>query len=249
MNMQLESEDVENKVSDITILYEDDQMLAVCKPAGLIVHADLRTKEPTLSDWIIARYPNLKDVGGLHTLDSERYVVRAGILHRLDRETSGVILVAKNDDTFYFLQRQFLDRTITKIYNAFVHGIFAEPSGVIEFPIGRSRSDFRKWATGDDARGTLRKAVTEYRVLSSRNNFSFLELVPKTGRTHQLRVHMGGVGHQIVCDKRYGSPCALGFTRLALHARKITFTLPSGKQLSVEAPLPPDFLAARKELS
>lgn len=247
--MKLESADVEHNIPDITILYEDDQMLAVNKPAGLVVHSDLRTKEHTLTDWVIAHYPNLKDIGGLHTLDSERYVVRAGILHRLDRETSGVILIAKNDEAFYFLQRQFLDHTITKTYNAFVRGTPHEPSGTIELPIGRSRSDFRKWATGDDARGTLRSASTQYRIITSGEKFSFLELTPKTGRTHQLRVHMGAVGYPIVCDKRYGSACALGFTRLALHAQQITFIAPNGKHITVTAQLPEDFTAALKELS
>lgn len=231
-----------------TILYEDEQMLAVNKPAGLVVHSDGRTKEGTLSDWVIAHYSNLKDVGGLHTLDSERYVVRAGILHRLDRETSGVILIAKTDAAFYFLQRQFLDHTIVKTYNAFVRGTPNKLSGIIELPIGRSRSDFRKWATGDDARGTLRKAITEYRTIRTGKDFSFLELMPKTGRTHQLRVHLGALGYPILCDSRYGSACALGFSRLALHARQIDFIAPNGKKTVVSAPPPKDFEVALKEL-
>jgi len=247
--MKLENAGGENNIPDITILYEDADMLAVNKPAGLVVHADGRTEEPTLTDWVIAKYPELKDVGGLHTLDSERYVIRAGILHRLDRETSGVILIAKNDESFYVLQRQFLDRTIVKTYNAFVHGTPKELSGIIELPIGRSRSDFRKWATGDDARGTLRKAITEYRVITSEKQYSFLELSPKTGRTHQLRVHLGAIGNPILCDKRYESPCALGFSRLALHARQIDFVTPDGQHLSISAPFPPDFEAALKELA
>lgn len=246
--MKLESGEKGNKIPDVNILYEDDQMLAVCKPAGLVVHTDGRTKEATLTDWVMKKYPHLKDVGGMHTLDSERYVVRAGILHRLDRETSGVILIAKNDDAFYFLQRQFLDRTIMKIYNAFIAGVPPTPSGMIELPIGRSRSDFRKWATGEDARGTLRKAITEYRVLSSGKEFSFMELSPKTGRTHQLRVHLAAIGHPIVGDKRYGGHNALGFSRLALHARQIDLVAPNGKAISVSAPFPPDFEAAIEKL-
>ena len=232
----------------MTILFEDDNMLAIDKPAGLVVHADGRTKEPTLADWVIGRYPELKDVGGMHTLDSGRYAPRAGILHRLDRETSGVIIIAKNDETFYFLQRQFLDHTITKTYNAFVHGVPSETSGSIDLPIGRSRSDFRRWSTGADARGTLRKALTNYRVVMSREEFSFLELQPKTGRTHQLRVHLRSIGHLIVCDKRYGGSCALGFSRLALHARSIALMAQSGQSHLIEAPLPPDFEEALRRL-
>jgi 23S rRNA pseudouridine1911/1915/1917 synthase len=229
------------------ILYEDKQLFAVAKPAGLVVHADGRTTEPSLSDWVLERYPLLKEVGGLHTLDSGRYAPRAGILHRLDRETSGVIVIAKDDETFYFLQRQFLDRSIEKQYVAFVSGVPTPPQGEITLPIGRSKSDFRKWATGADARGGLRKAETQYRTLKTHGDFSFLELSPKTGRTHQLRVHLLAIGHPIVCDGRYGTLCALGFTRLALHAHKLTLTLPSGEPHTFSAEFPEDFLRALKD--
>lgn len=231
--------------SEPTILYEDEHVLAISKPAGLVVHTDGRTEESTLDEWVIARYPDIKEVGGLHTLDSERYVPRAGILHRLDRETSGVILVARDDETFYFLQRQFLDHSIEKTYNAFVMGVLSPEVGVIELPIGRSRSDFRQWTTGDDARGTLRPATTHYRTLESSGAFSFMELSPKTGRTHQLRVHMKAIGHPILCDTRYDTPTALGFTRLALHALSIKIILPDGEQKTITAPLPEDFIRAQ----
>lgn len=228
-----------------TILYEDEHLLALDKPAGLVVHTDGRTEEPTLDSWVLSRYPELKDVGGLHTLDNERYVPRAGILHRLDRETSGVIIVAKDDETFYFLQRQFLDHSIKKTYNAFVVGELKSPEGVIDMPIGRSRSDFRRWTTGDDARGTLRPAITAYRVLDHRGGHSFVELSPKTGRTHQLRVHMKAIGNPILCDERYGTPSGLEFTRLALHAFSLTIVIPGGEQKTFIAPLPADFLVAQ----
>ncbi|OGZ13013.1 MAG: hypothetical protein A3C93_03895 [Candidatus Lloydbacteria bacterium RIFCSPHIGHO2_02_FULL_54_17] len=238
----------ENRLPVVAVLYEDEHLLAVDKPAGLVVHADGRTKEPTLSDWVLEKYPKQKDVGGMHTLDSGRYAPRAGILHRLDRETSGVLLIAKDDETFYFLQRQFLDHSIEKTYNAFVAGELEKKEGLIELPIGRSRSDFRRWTTGDDARGTLRKAETAYRVLKHGGGFSFLELKPKTGRTHQLRVHLKAIGHPIVCDKRYGSVCVLGLERLALHAAKLTVEWPKGRRLTVEAPPPKDLAEALKEL-
>ncbi len=231
-----------------TILYEDTQVVVINKPAGLVVHSDGRTEEPTLVDWVKGRNPELKDVGGMHTLDSERYVERYGILHRLDRETSGVLCIAKDDETFYFLQRQFLDHSIEKTYNAYVHGVPPQNKGVIEFPIGRSRSDFRQWTTGDDARGTLRPAHTDYRVLGASRDekYSFMELSPKTGRTHQLRVHMKAVGNPILCDTRYDTPAGLGFTRLALHALSLKITLPAGEQKTFTAPLPDDFLLAQK---
>ena len=227
------------------IIYEDELLLAVNKPSGLVVHADGRTDEPTLSDWVIARYPNIKDVGGMHTLDTGRYAPRAGILHRLDRDTSGVILITKNDEAFYFLQRQFLDHSIQKTYLAFVEGEMEEQQGRIDLPIGRSRTDFRQFTTGKDARGTLRSAETYFEVLQKGTHHTLLELSPKTGRTHQLRVHMRAVGHPIVSDKRYGSASALGFSRVALHAAKIEFTHPGGKRMTIEAPLPPDFETAK----
>lgn len=226
------------------ILYEDADVLVVDKPTGLVVHSDGRTEESTLSNWVLEKYPQLKDVGGMHTLDSGRYAPRAGILHRLDRETSGVIIIAKNDEAFYFIQRQFLDRSIEKIYNAIVVGKLTQKAGVIDLPIGRSRSDFRKWTTGEDARGVLRPALTEYRVLKENDEFSLLELRPKTGRTHQLRVHLLALRHPIVCDSRYETPCALGFTRLALHASTLTLKLPSGESKTFTAPTPPDFTTA-----
>ena len=228
------------------IIFENDALLAVDKPAGLVVHQDGRTEESSLSDWVIARYPDITDVGGLHTLDSGRYVPRAGVLHRLDRETSGVIVIAKNDETFYFLQRQFLDHSIRKIYNAFVQGTPNPEESDIRLPIGRSRSDFRQWTTGDDARGNLRDSHTHYRVMRSDATHAFLELTPTTGRTHQLRVHLLAIGHPILCDERYGTPSGLGFERLALHASALSLNLPGDTRTTLLAPLPPDFTAALK---
>lgn len=238
----------ENVATEPNIIFESESLLVLDKPAMLVVHSDGRTEEPSLVEWISARYPDLKDVGGLHTLDSGRYVERYGIVHRLDRETSGVIIVAKNAETFFFLQRQFIERTNEKHYRAFVSGTLDEGEGSIELPIGRSRSDFRQWATGADARGTLRKALTQYRVLGSTSLYSYLDLSPKTGRTHQLRVHMKAIGHPILADRRYGAPCSLGFERVALHAYSISIALPDGERKTFIAPLPKDFLHAIESL-
>jgi 23S rRNA pseudouridine1911/1915/1917 synthase len=225
------------------VLHEDHDVLVVAKPACLVVHADGRTEEPTLSDWVLARFPHLKDVGGLHTLDSGRYAPRAGIVHRLDRETSGVIIIAKHDDVFYDLQRQFLAHTVQKVYTAFTLGTPLPLEGDINLPIGRSRKDYRQWTTGADARGTLRKASTHYRVHEHRGVYALIELHPKTGRTHQLRVHLKAVGSPILCDSRYETPTGLGFTRLALHAQSLTIKH-RGEDMVFAAPLPPDFVQA-----
>lgn len=231
-----------------TIIFEDDTLLVLNKPAGLVVHSDGRTEEPSVTEWLRERDASLENVGGQHTLDSGRYLPRFGLLHRIDRETSGVILVAKTDEAFYFFQRQFLDRSITKIYRAFVKGMPKEAKGVIDAPIGRSRIDFRQWTCGPDARGTLRKALTEYRVVRSAKGFSELELSPKTGRTHQLRVHLRFVGTPILCDPRYERVEGLGFDRLALHAWKIFVHYPDGSEKVFEAPLPADFLNGESAL-
>ncbi len=231
-----------------TIIHEDESLIVINKPAGLVVHSDQRTSEPTLAEWLLTRSPALATVGGMHTLDNARYEPRMGILHRLDRETSGILLVAKNDEVFYFVQRQFSDHSIQKTYCAFVEGVFESKSGIVELPIGRSRSDFRRFATGVDARGTLRKATTTFNIIATNGKYSFVELIPKTGRTHQLRVHMHAIGHPIVSDSRYGSSYALGFDRVALHAQKIEFTHPNGVRMAFEAPFPADFEQAKSEI-
>ncbi len=248
--MNMDNDSVASALNkQIAIIYEDDDVFAVNKPAGLVVHADGRTIESTLSDWVLEKYPKLKDVGGMHTLDSGRYAPRAGILHRLDRETSGVILIARNDEAFYYIQRQFLDHSIKKIYNAFVSGTPEPEAGVIDLAIGRSRTDYRQWTTGVLARGTLRKALTHYKVEHAAKGYAYLTLSPETGRTHQLRVHMKALGYPILCDSRYESPSGLGFTRLALHASELTFENTRHHKLTIEAPLPTDFLLALGEIS
>ncbi len=243
--MKQDNEDLGSSIA-VPVLFETEDVLVINKPAGLIVHHDGRTHEYTLLDWLRVRYPSIEHVGGLHTLDTGRYVSRMGVLHRLDRDTSGVILIAKHDEIFYFLQRQFLDRSIQKIYHAFVCGVPKPPEGIIELPIGRSRIDFRKWTTGENARGTLREAITHYKTLKTNNtkSFSFVELSPKTGRTHQLRVHLSAIGNPIIGDVRYETPPALGIDRLALHASRLTFMMRDNKKITIVAELPKEFQIA-----
>lgn len=231
---------------EIPILYEDKNIVAVNKPAGLVVHSDGRTKEPTLVDWILEKYPELKTVGEPLTLSSGEVVYRPGIVHRLDRETSGVILIAKNQETFEKLKSQFQERETEKIYNTFVWGEFKDKEGMIDRPIGKSRKDFRLWSAQRMAKGEMRDALTEYKVLAQKDDMAFLEVTPRTGRTHQIRVHMKAINHPVLCDRLYGPkrPKALGFDRLALHARSIEFTDTKGEKIKVEAPYPEDFKQA-----
>jgi len=225
----------------IDILYEDNDALVVNKPSGLIVHSDGRTQEPSLSDWLVKKYPQIVDVGEL---------VRAGIIHRLDRETSGVLIVAKNQNTFEFLKKQFQDRKVEKIYHAFVYGHVKNDEGVINRPIARSKRNAPLWSATRGRRGKEREAITEYKVLNRGEHWSFVELRPLTGRTHQLRVHLKAINYPVVCDKLYAPKreSLLGFSRLALHARSLSIALPSGKTLKIEAPYPEDFQRAVEKI-
>ncbi len=230
------------------ILYEDENLLVINKPAGLVVHADGRGDEPTLVDWLVAKYPEIKDVGeppiNLKASSSKpQAILRSGIVHRLDKGTSGAMVVAKNQPTFEFLKKQFQSRKVQKNYHALVWGNFKEDSGVIDKPIGRSKKDFRKKTSLKDATGEMREAVTEWRVLKRARDFTLIEARPKTGRTHQIRVHMKAINHPIVGDELYGPgrPTPKGLGRPALHSYSIKFTDMDGKEISVVAPYPEDF--------
>ncbi len=239
--------DMEN--SDVKIIYEDDEIVAVNKPSGLAVHEDGRTKEKTLTDWVRDMYPEVVGVGEEMTLQNGTVIDRPGIVHRLDRDTSGILLIAKTQKTFLFLKEQFKNRETKKMYYAYVYGEVKEIHGTIDKTIGRSRKDFRLWTAGPAKGGKLREAVTRWTRLAVNNGFSYLALEPRTGRTHQIRVHLKAIGHSVLCDTRYApkKECALGFKRLALHAREISFTHPNGTLMSLEASLPDDFVYAGKE--
>lgn len=236
--------------SDIQILFEDKDVLVINKPAGLVVHPDGHTKEVTLVDWILSRNPELKEVGEPITLASGEILFRPGVVHRLDRETSGVLVIAKNQPAYLHLKSQFKDREIRKVYRTFVYGPMPVEGGIIDRPIGRSSGDFRKWTAERGTRGELRPAVTEWKLLKKDSNVSYLEVYPKTGRTHQIRVHMKAINHPVVGDTLYAPNRAslLGFTRLALHSFQITVELPTGETKTFEAPLPQDFIEAEKQV-
>jgi 23S rRNA pseudouridine1911/1915/1917 synthase len=240
----------------IKILYEDEYILALDKPSGLLVHGDGRTKGETLVDWINQNYPELKEVGEEQVLQNEEVIKRPGIVHRLDKDTSGVIIVAKTKEAHEFLKEQFKNRKVEKIYNAVVWGNFLSEKmeGVINKSIGKSSGDFRKWSAEYGAKGKLREAVTEYKVLVQNKDFAYLEVKPKTGRTHQIRVHLKSISHPVVCDKLYasGKPCdsenCLGFNRLALHALSVKLELPNNTHITIESPLPKEFEEAKNFL-
>jgi len=224
-------------------LFENKEVLVVNKPAGLVVHDDGKTKEDTLCDWLLENYPKIEEVGEPLILSDGTKINKPGIVHRLDKETSGVLLIAKNQVSFFNLKQQFQNRAIKKTYKTFVWGKMKEDEGEIKRPIGRSKNDFRLWSAQRGARGQMREAITEYKVLQKNENFSFLEINLKTGRTHQIRVHLKAINHPVVGDKLYAPKrdYALGFGRTALHAFSIEFALDGGEKVKVEAFLPADF--------
>jgi 23S rRNA pseudouridine1911/1915/1917 synthase len=245
-------------LESIAVLYEDTDIVAVNKPAGLMVHPDGRAAGPFLTDWIREKFPSAVTVGeparGVDGKDLDRF----GIVHRLDRDTSGVLLIAKTQAGFDALKGQFQDRTVTKKYLAFVWGAMEEEFGTIDRPIGRNSSDFRRWSAQRGARGEMREAETYWTKVAGfqvpadagapADTFSLIEAVPKTGRTHQIRVHFAAIQRPVVGDILYAPkrPMALGFERLALHSRSIEFEALTGKRVLVEAPLPVDFIEAKR---
>ncbi len=212
----------------LDVLYEDADVIAINKPAGMVVHTGAGQHSGTLVNALLHRFGKLSTAGG---------DLRPGIVHRLDRFTSGVILVARNDTAHRNLAGQFASREVEKIYLALVHGRVKNDQGSITTPIARDPIR-RIRMTARLATG--RKASTSYQVLKRFDKFTFLEVKIGTGRTHQIRVHLASIGHPVVGDKLYGAPAStLG--RYFLHARQITFTSPStGERIALSAPLPPD---------
>lgn len=221
----------------LDIVYEDEHLLVVNKPAGMVVHPAARMVSGTLVNALLAHCPQVADVGGSD---------RAGIVHRLDRETSGLIVVAKNPEAHAALQRQFKRRLVRKTYVALVEGQVQPREGIIEVPIGRDPKDRTRMAVSR----TGRPAVTQYRVVEIFPQYTLLEVRPHTGRTHQIRVHLAWLGYPVVGDRVYGRRRqTLLPDRHFLHARELAFTHPvTGEKLVLSAPLPPELTALLNQL-
>jgi 23S rRNA pseudouridine1911/1915/1917 synthase len=213
----------------LEILHEDGDLLVVNKPAGMVVHIGAGHEDGTLVNALLHH-------AGTLSSGSEEH--RPGIVHRLDKETSGCIVVAKNDATHAALSAQFADRLVKKTYMAVVRGIPRHRKGIIDQPIGRHPVQRQKMTLRRPPSG--REAITEYEVISSREGWSLVACMPRTGRTHQIRVHLTHLGHPIAGDPLYGRRDQ--FERHLLHAWKLGFTHPStGQLLACTAPLPEDF--------
>ena len=218
----------------LEILYEDGDLAVVVKPRGMVVHPAAGHSEGTLVNALLGSLDELSGIGG------EK---RPGIVHRLDKDTSGVMMVAKNDETQTELSRMLKDRAIEKHYLALTEGILKEKEGVIEAPIGRSKKDRKKMAVDPDGR----PAVTEWKVLAEGRNCSLLDVHILTGRTHQIRVHMRSIQHPVCGDPLYGFEKGVKVPCLMLHARSLSFLHPRTKEKKTfQAPLPGDFLKGLK---
>jgi len=220
----------------LNIIYEDDDLLVIDKPAGLTVHPAPGHPAHTLVNAILSRFPHLAALS-----DS----LRPGIVHRLDRDTSGVMVVAKNSLAQAKLVEQFKARSVVKAYLVLVKGRLTPENGVIEAPIGRDPRNRKRMAVVAGGR----EARTEYRVVRYIGDYTLLEVMPETGRTHQIRVHFSAIGYPVVGDKVYGVKSAY-LSRQFLHASRLGFKLPStGEYMEFESELPPDLAQALENIA
>jgi 23S rRNA pseudouridine1911/1915/1917 synthase len=231
----LEKIDNQPEPIPLEVLFEDKDIIVINKPPGLVVHPGAGHRQHTLVNALLSHCPTLSGIGGKE---------RPGIVHRLDKETSGCLVVAKNDWAHRELSRQFAERRVEKIYLALVAGKLRKEAGVIEEKIGRHPVHRQRMSVAS-ARG--RPAKTDYRVVCSGDQASLVECRLYSGRTHQIRVHLHHLGHPVLGDKVYAAHLAKNFPRHMLHAWKLGFRHPcSGESKSFEAPLPDDFTTAMK---
>ncbi|MCL4406431.1 MAG: RNA pseudouridine synthase [Patescibacteria group bacterium] len=230
-------------IQAIPVIYEDRNLLVVDKPAGILMHkTSVKEGEETLADWLTANHPEVKTVG-----DDPK--TRPGIVHRLDKETSGVVVIAKDQQTFEYLKSLFQNHGVRKTYLALVYGAVEPREGIIEKPIGLKSGTVRRTVHGGKM---VKEAATEYKVLKDYDGFSLVEARPKTGRTHQIRVHFASINHPVVGDALYGGKKAkansLGLNRQFLHASSIEFIGPDKTRFRFESKLPVDLTKALKSI-
>ncbi len=217
------------------IIYEDKDLLVINKPSGMVVFPEGQTKDNTIIDALIEEYPELKSAG-----ESPRY----GIVHRLDKDTSGILLIAKNTESLIFLQKQFINRRVDKKYTALATGIIKEGFGEIKTLIGRAKTDKRKqkvYPLSDTEEKGKREAITEFTTIKRFNDFTLLEIKIKTGRRHQIRCHLSYLRHPVAGDKLYGFKDQIileGLSRQFLHASYLKIQLPSGQYKEFNSELP-----------
>lgn len=236
-----------NSKIKLPIIYEDKNIIVIDKPDGISVHprqdknnCPLQKEiNNTIASALLARYPEIANVG-------DNPLLRPGIVHRLDKDTSGILIAAKNQKSFEWFKKQFKERKTEKKYLALVAGIPKQNSGIIDTLIVKSKSDptkqkiIKKETASPDVK--TKEAITKYSVIKTYDKFSLLEAIPKTGRMHQIRAHFAWIGCPVAGDKKYGKNTASlkGLTRHFLHAASLKITMPNGQEKIFESPLPPD---------
>ncbi len=232
---------------DIQIVKQTSDYILINKPYGISVHKSGQREEYTISDWVVEHFPQTKHVGESLVISNGELIERHGVVHRLDKDTSGILLIALTQKAYDFFKKQFKDREIKKSYRAFLYGNLKEDHITVQEPIGKHKKDFRKRTTSKDARGVLKPAITFFQVLErfkvENEPVIFVEAQPKTGRTHQIRVHARYLQHPVVLDPLYArsKPKILGFNRLALHAYSLEFKDFEGHTHKISADFPEDF--------
>ena len=228
--------DIETKKLDLEaldlgleIVYEDDDVAVVNKPKGLVVHPSLTSTEPTLVNGLLYELDDLSSINGIE---------RPGIVHRIDKDTTGLLMIAKNDNASKSLTEQLKNHSCNRTYHALVYGVINEDKGRINAPIGRSKEDRKKMAVVKDGK----EAITNFKVLKRFKDFTYIECKLETGRTHQIRVHLEYIGHPLVGDKTYGRRKVIGDQGQFLHAKTIGFIHPTtGKWMEFDSELPAYF--------
>ncbi|MDX1468471.1 MAG: RluA family pseudouridine synthase [Acidimicrobiia bacterium] len=234
------SDELEPQPIEFDVLYEDEHLAVIDKPAGLVVHPGAGTGSDTLAAGLLYQYPDIHGVG-----DSGRW----GIVHRLDRDTSGAMIVARSADAYTSLKAMIERREVERVYDSLVDGEFSAPTGTIDAPIARDLDRPRRRAVMAEGK----RAVTHYQVIRTftNENCSLVAAKLETGRTHQIRVHFAAIGHPVIGDKTYGKKTTRAQSpRQFLHARTIGFRHPvTGEAMNLEAPLPADLQAVIAKLS
>ncbi|HWK23929.1 MAG TPA: RluA family pseudouridine synthase [Ureibacillus sp.] len=221
---------------DLEIIYEDNDVLVVNKPKGMVVHPAPGHLSGTLVNGLMHHCQDLSGING---------VLRPGIVHRIDKDTSGLLMVAKNDHAHHSLVEQLVNKTVTRKYTALVHGHIAHDKGTIDAPIGRDPKDRQKQAIVDNGK----HAVTHFNVIERLGDYTLVECRLETGRTHQIRVHMNYIGYPLVGDPKYGPKKTIDFGGQVLHAGVLGFIHPTTEEyLEFEVPLPDDYVALLEQL-